>query len=82
MLTSRRILLLCCLALFCPKLAVADDAASREITWQRTRVWLLYFALFAKAFERNTVSVFQTLASRRRTGPSGLPLARDSFRGA
>jgi cyclopropane-fatty-acyl-phospholipid synthase len=42
----------------------------------RTRLWLLYFSLFAMAFQRNTVSVFQTLASKRRTGPSHLPLDR------
>jgi cyclopropane-fatty-acyl-phospholipid synthase len=43
---------------------------------QRTRVWRLYFALFARGFERNSVSVFQTLASRRQTGASGLGFTR------
>ena len=28
------------------------------------------------AFERNTVCLFQTLSSRRKRGPSGLPLTR------
>ena len=48
--------------------ARAEELAGKE----RTRLWLLYFALFAMAFQRNTVSVFQTLASKRRTGASGL----------
>jgi cyclopropane-fatty-acyl-phospholipid synthase len=54
------------------------DKANDMVGMPRTRLWLLYFSLFAVAFERNTVSVFQTLASKRRTGPSGLPLDRQS----
>ena len=53
------------------------EKAIAEAGPQRYRLWEMYFTLFAFAFERNTVSVFQTLASKRRRGPSGLPLARD-----
>jgi cyclopropane-fatty-acyl-phospholipid synthase len=42
----------------------------------RTRLWLIYFAMFAKSFERGTNSVFQTVATRRYSGGSGLPLGR------
>ncbi len=42
----------------------------------RTRLWLIYFAMFAKSFERGTTGVFQTVATRRYSGPSGLPLQR------
>ena len=42
----------------------------------RTRLWLIYFALFKKAFERGSVLVYQTVAQKRRPGPSGLPLDR------
>jgi cyclopropane-fatty-acyl-phospholipid synthase len=52
------------------------DAAVAEIGLPKTRLWLLYLSLFARAFERCTVGVFQTLASKRQIGPSGLPLAR------
>jgi cyclopropane-fatty-acyl-phospholipid synthase len=45
----------------------------------RTRLWLIYFALFAKGFERGSVQVYQTVAQRRRPGPSGLPLDRASL---
>lgn len=40
------------------------------------RVWLIYLAGCAIAFERNTALVFQVLASRRQRGPSGLPPTR------
>jgi cyclopropane-fatty-acyl-phospholipid synthase len=53
--------------------------AVAEIGWPKVRLWLLYFSLFAVAFERNTVGVYQTLASKRRTGPSHLPLSRDDL---
>jgi cyclopropane-fatty-acyl-phospholipid synthase len=52
------------------------DAATAEAGKTKTRLWLLYFTLFARAFERGTVGVFQTLASKRAVGASGLPLAR------
>ena len=45
----------------------------------RTRLWLIYFALFKKSFERGSVLVYQTAAQKRRPGPSGLPLDRKSL---
>ena len=41
----------------------------------RTRLWQLYFALFGLGFERCLCGNFQTLASKRQPGPSGLPLS-------
>jgi len=55
------------------------EAARAEIGWPKTRLWLLYFSLFAESFRRSTISVFQTLASKRQTGPSGLPLTREDL---
>ena len=52
------------------------EAAEREIGPTKTRLWLLYFSLFAIAFQRNTCFVFQTLASKRQPGPSGVPMSR------
>ena len=52
------------------------QAASAEVGWTRTRLWLLYMSMCARAFERSAIGVFQTLASKRHAGPSGLPLAR------
>ncbi|MBN8528685.1 MAG: class I SAM-dependent methyltransferase [Caulobacterales bacterium] len=45
----------------------------------RTRLWLIYFGLFAKGFERGSVLVYQTVAQKRRPGASGLPLDRKSL---
>lgn len=50
-------------------------AAAAEIGAARTRLWQLYFALFALGFERCLCGNFQTLASKRQPGPSGLPLS-------
>jgi len=50
--------------------------AERLVGPVTTRVWLAYLAGVSIAFERNTALVFQTLASKRRRGPSGLPPMR------
>jgi cyclopropane-fatty-acyl-phospholipid synthase len=52
------------------------DAAVAEVGEVKTRMWLLYLAGCAIAFERGTVGLFQTLASPRKRGPSGLPPTR------
>lgn len=49
------------------------DAAAAEVGWPKTRLWLLYLAGCALAFERSAVGVFQTVATRKDKGPSGLP---------
>lgn len=52
------------------------DAAASEVGREKTRLWLAYLAGVSIAFERNTLRIFQTLASRRDKGPSGLPPTR------
>jgi len=52
------------------------DAAVREVGAVKTRLWLVYLAACSVAFERNGVCLYQTLASKRRRGPSGLPPTR------
>jgi cyclopropane-fatty-acyl-phospholipid synthase len=52
------------------------DAAVCEVGVVKTRIWLVYLAACSMAFERNTVGLFQTLASKKRRGPSGLPPTR------
>jgi cyclopropane-fatty-acyl-phospholipid synthase len=52
------------------------EVAAAEVGKTRMRLWMLYFALFARAFERGTLGIFQTLASKRGVGASGLDLAR------
>src|SRR4051812_24611752 len=58
------------------RLFANSEAASREVGAVTMRLWLAYLAGCSLAFERNTVGIFQTLASKRVRGPSGLPLTR------
>jgi len=51
-------------------------AAEAEIGPERTRMWLIYLAGCSLAFERGGALINQTLVSKRRKGPSGLPLTR------
>jgi cyclopropane-fatty-acyl-phospholipid synthase len=51
-------------------------AAERIVGPVTTRVWLAYLAGVSIAFERNTALLYQTLASKRARGPSGLPPTR------
>ena len=52
------------------------DKAVAEVGEVKTRMWLVYLAACSIAFERNNVCLYQTLSSRRRRGPSGLPPTR------
>ncbi len=52
------------------------DAAVEEVGEVKTRMWLLYLGGCSIAFERNGVRLYQTLASHKRKGPSGLPPTR------
>ncbi len=58
------------------RLLAQYDAAVKEVGEVKTRLWLAYLASCSIAFERNTVGLFQTLASKKRRGPSGLPPTR------
>jgi cyclopropane-fatty-acyl-phospholipid synthase len=61
------------------RLYAEREAARREVGDAKTRIWLLYLAGCSLAFERSAVGVFQTLASRRTKGPSGLPASREDL---
>ena len=52
------------------------EPAAAEVGYAKTQIWLLYLAGCALAFERGTVGIFQTLATRRARGPAGLPATR------
>ena len=58
------------------KLLANREAAEHEVGVVTYRVWLAYLAGVSIAFERNTALLFQTLASPRKRGPSGLPPTR------
>lgn len=52
------------------------EAAIAEVGPEKTRLWLAYFAMTTLGFHRGPILVFQTLASKRRSGRSGLPWTR------
>jgi len=58
------------------RLLARHDAAVAEIGEIKTRLWLTYLAATSISFERNQAGLYQTLASKRRKGPSGLPPTR------
>ncbi len=58
------------------RLLVNLKAAEREVGPITVRLFLAYLAGCAIAFERNTALLFQTLGSKRRRGPSGMPPTR------
>ncbi|WP_046862379.1 SAM-dependent methyltransferase [Microvirga massiliensis] len=62
--------------LWCERLFARRDEAEREVGIEKTRLWLLYLAGVSLGFERGTIGIFQTLASRRARGSSGLPPTR------
>jgi len=53
-----------------------QEAAIKEAGLVTTRMFLSWMAGCSIAFERNTAAVYQTLVSKRRRGPSGLPPTR------
>jgi cyclopropane-fatty-acyl-phospholipid synthase len=50
--------------------------AFRMIGEAKTHAWLLYLARCAIGFDRGAMAIFQTLASKRNVGASGLPPTR------
>jgi cyclopropane-fatty-acyl-phospholipid synthase len=62
--------------LWCERLYANRDAAEKEAGAAKTRLWLLYLAGCSLGFERGSVNIFQTLASKKAKGPSGLPPSR------
>jgi cyclopropane-fatty-acyl-phospholipid synthase len=58
------------------RLVAQYDAAVRAVGSVTTRLWLPYLAGCSLAFERNTLGIYQTLASKRARGASGLPPTR------
>jgi cyclopropane-fatty-acyl-phospholipid synthase len=67
-------------ALWCRRLAARRDEAEALVGPERTRIWLAYLGGVSLGFSRGSISVFQTLASKRRREGHGLtdnvPLSR------
>ncbi|MDK9697024.1 MAG: cyclopropane-fatty-acyl-phospholipid synthase family protein [Siculibacillus sp.] len=65
--------------LWSERLAANRAAAEAEVGAAKTRLWLAYFAMTTLGFRRGPILVYQTLASKRRSGPSGLPWTREDL---
>ena len=61
------------------RLSANRATAEREVGTVKTRLWIAYLASASIGFTRNSVGMFQTLASKRVRGPSGLPPSREQF---
>ena len=61
------------------RLAARYDEACAEVGEAKTRVWLAYLASCSIVFERNHCGLYQTLASKRARGASGLPPTREDL---
>ena len=57
------------------------EAVEREVGRDKARLWIAYLAVVSIAFTHGTVGIFQTLASKRMRGPSGLPPTRADLYG-
>ncbi len=58
------------------RLLARYDEAVAAVGGVQTRLWLAYLAGCSLAFARNTVGIYQTLASKRVRGPAALPPTR------
>lgn len=61
------------------RLSANRAAAEREVGAVKTRLWIAYLAGVSIGFTRNSFGIFQTLASKRARGPSGLPPTREQL---
>jgi cyclopropane-fatty-acyl-phospholipid synthase len=61
------------------RLSANRAAAEREVGAVKTRLWVAYLAAASIGFTQNSVGIFQTLASKRTRGPSGLPPSREQL---
>ena len=58
------------------------EEAVREVGEQKYRLWLAYLCGVSLGFQRGTISIFQTVSTKRTKGPSGmLPTREDLYRG-
>jgi cyclopropane-fatty-acyl-phospholipid synthase len=67
--------------LWTERLHANREAAEREVGAAKTRLWLLYLAGVSLGFERGTIGIFQTVATKRARGLSGLPPTRADLYG-
>jgi cyclopropane-fatty-acyl-phospholipid synthase len=62
--------------LWAERLQARFDEAVAEVGEPKARLWLLYLTGVSISFERRTLQIFQTVATKRTRSPSGLPPTR------
>ena len=62
--------------LWCERLYTQREAATAEVGAAKLRLWLLYLAGVSLGFDRGGIGIFQTVATRRAKGASGMPFTR------
>ncbi|AGB43681.1 methyltransferase, cyclopropane fatty acid synthase [Mesorhizobium australicum WSM2073] len=62
--------------LWAERLQARFDEAIAEVGEAKARLWLLYLSGCSITFERASAQIFQTVATKRARGPSGLPPTR------
>jgi cyclopropane-fatty-acyl-phospholipid synthase len=67
------------LRLWVNKLERNREQALQYVSETTYRIWRLYMAGCAAAFQRGDIAIFQVLMSRPENGRSGLPLTREDW---
>ncbi|MBX3583884.1 MAG: class I SAM-dependent methyltransferase [Rhizobiaceae bacterium] len=62
--------------LWAERLQARFDEAIAEVGEAKARLWLLYLAGCSLGFDGGSIMIYQTVATRRAKGPSGLPPTR------
>ncbi len=65
--------------LWAENLEAVREVAIADIGEQKYRLWLAYLTGVSLGFERGTINLFQTVASRRTKGSSGMPPTREDL---
>ncbi|MBG6154240.1 cyclopropane-fatty-acyl-phospholipid synthase [Labrenzia sp. EL_159] len=65
--------------LWAENLMAVRDAAIADIGEQKYRLWLAYLCGVSLGFDRGSIGIFQTVASRRTKGPSEMPPSREDL---
>jgi cyclopropane-fatty-acyl-phospholipid synthase len=65
--------------LWAENLMQVKEEAIAQVGEQKYRLWLAYLCGVSLGFERGTIGIFQTVASKRTKGPSGMPPSREDL---
>jgi cyclopropane-fatty-acyl-phospholipid synthase len=65
--------------LWAENLMQVKEEAIAQVGEQKYRLWLAYLCGVSLGFDRGTIGIFQTVASKRTKGPSGMPPSREDL---